>query len=218
LIDAGAIGDLVGVQALVYSFRERGYWQGARSVSADDWRTSKAKAGAGFFFMNLCHVIDYLYYLTGMRATRVYCEHGTLGSPTEVDDSVSLTCRFENGAIGSIAGCSIRRGANQAEDALWGSHGTLTIDDEAIRVHSTRVVDGRRPGKTHTIAKLPMAGWIERWLSEFAVATREGREPAITGRDGWDNLAFITTALRSMEERRSLDIPQYSDGGPFEVL
>ena len=209
LIDAGAIGELAGLQALVYSFRERGYWQGARSVSADDWRTSKAKAGAGFFFMNLCHVIDYLYFLTGMRATRVYCEHGTLGSPTEVDDSVSLSCRFENGAIGSISGSSIRRGANQAEDRLWGSHGTLTIDDEAIRVHSTRIVEGRRPGKTHAITKLPMAGWIERWLSDFAVATREGREPEITGRDGWDNLAFIATALRSMEERRSLDIPVY---------
>src|SRR5262249_20373332 len=145
----------------------------------------------------------------GLKATRVYCEHGTLGSPTEVDDSVSLSCRFDNDAIGSIAGCSIRRGPNQAEDRLWGSHGTLTIDDEAMRVHSTRAVDGRRPGRTHTSARPPMAGWIERWLNEFAVATREGRDPAITGRDGWENLAFITTALRSMEERRSLDIPQY---------
>jgi 2-desacetyl-2-hydroxyethyl bacteriochlorophyllide A dehydrogenase len=212
-IDAGALGDITGVQALVYSFRESGYWHGARSASADDWRTSKEKSGAGFFFMNLCHVIDYLYFMTGMRATRVYCEHGTLGSPTEVDDSVSLTCRFENGGIGSIAGSSIRRGGNQAEERLWGSHGTLTIDDEAIRVHSTRVIDGMRPGKTHTISKLPMAGWIGEWLDEFTTATREGREPAITGRDGWENLAFITTALRSMDERQALDIPRYPGTG-----
>jgi 2-desacetyl-2-hydroxyethyl bacteriochlorophyllide A dehydrogenase len=209
LIDDGALGDITGVQSLVYSFRERGYWLGARSASADDWRTSKAKAGAGFFFMNLCHVIDYLYFMTGLRASRVYCEHGTLGSPTEVDDSVSITCRFGNGSIGSIAGSCIRRGSNQAEDRIWGSHGTLTIDDEAIRVHSTREIDGRRPGKTHKISIAPKAGWIEEWLNEFADAVREGRSPAITGRDGWENLAFITTALRSMEERRSLDVPGY---------
>ena len=209
LIDDGALGDITGIQSLVYSFRERGYWHGARSASADDWRTSKQKAGAGFFFMNLCHVIDYLYYMTGLRASRVYCEHGTLGSPTEVDDSVSISCRFDNGSIGSIAGSCIRRGSNQADDRVWGSHGTLTIDDQAIRVHSTRVVDGRRPGKTHKISIAPKAGWIEEWLNEFAGAVREGRPPAITGRDGWENLAFITTALRSMEERRSLDVPGY---------
>ena len=209
LISEGAVGDITGIQSLVYSYRERGYWHGARSASADDWRTSKEKAGAGFFFMNLCHVIDYLYDMTGLRASRVYCEHGTLGSPTEVDDSVSITCRFDNGSIGSIAGSCIRRGSNQAEDRIWGSHGTLTIDDEAIRVHSTREVDGRRPGKTHKISIAPKAGWIEEWLNEFAGAVRDGRPPAITGRDGWENLAFITTALRSMEERRSLDVPGY---------
>ena len=209
LIDEGALGDITGVQALAFSYRERGYWHGARSASADDWRTSKAKAGAGFFFMNLCHVIDYIYYMTGLRASRVFCEHGTLGSPTEVDDSVSITCRFDNGSIGSISGSCIRRGSNQAEERIWGSHGSLTIDDEAIRVHSTRAVGGTRPGKTHKISISPKAGWIEEWLNECAAAVREGREPAITGRDGWDNLAFITTALRSMEEQRSLEVPGY---------
>jgi 2-desacetyl-2-hydroxyethyl bacteriochlorophyllide A dehydrogenase len=209
LIDDGAVGDITGVQALQYSFREPGYWQGARSTTADDWRTSKDKAGAGFFFMNLCHVIDYVCHMTSLRASRVYCEHGTLGSPTQVDDSVSITCRFDNGSIGNISGSCIRRAGNQAEERVWGSHGTLTIDDTAIRIHSTRAIEGRRPGKTHRIAISPKAGWIEEWLNEFVTAVREGREPAITGRDGWENLAFITTALRSMEERRALDVPSF---------
>jgi predicted dehydrogenase/threonine dehydrogenase-like Zn-dependent dehydrogenase len=209
LIDQGAVGEITGVQAAAYSYRERGYWHGARSASADDWRTSKEKAGAGFFFMNLCHVIDYIYFITGLRASRVYCEHGTLGSPTEVDDSVSISCRFDNGAIGTISGGCIRRGANQAEERIWGSQGTVTIDDEAIRVHSARAIDGSRPGKTHTIAISPKAGWIEEWLNDVTIAIREGRRPAITGREGWENLAFITTALRSMEEGRSLGVPRY---------
>ena len=66
-----------------------------------------------------------------------------------------------------------------------------------------------RPGKTHKISTPPKTGWIGEWLNECAVAVREGREPAITGRDGWENLAFITTVLRSMEEQRSLEVPGY---------
>ncbi len=211
LIDAGALGEIAGIHACAYSFRERGYWLGARSVSADDWRTSKDKAGAGFLFMNLCHVIDYVCFMTGLRAARVYCEHATLGSPTEVDDSVSITCRFDNGSIGTISGSSVRRGSNQAEERIWGSHGTMTIDDEAIRLYTARAVGGRRPGKTHKIRISPKAGWIEEWLNGCAVAIREGREPAIGGRDGWENLAFIATALRSMEERRALPVPPYPE-------
>lgn len=209
LIDAGAVGTITGLDASAYSFRESGYWHGARSASADDWRTSREKAGAGFFFMNLCHVIDYLYYMTGLRATRVYCEHGTLGSPTEVDDSVSLTYRLHNGGIGTISGSCIRRGSNQAEERIWGSNGTLVIDDSGITVHSTRPIDGKRPGKTHKISNRSKSGWIAQWLNDCASAIRDGREPSITGRDGWENLAFIATALRSMEERRSLDVPSY---------
>ena len=76
-------------------------------------------------------------------------------------------------------------------------------------MHSARAIDGLRPAKTHKISISPKAGWIEEWLNEFAVAVRTGQEPAITGRDGWENLAFITAALRSMEERRSLEVPLY---------
>jgi len=214
LVEQGAVGTVIGIQASAYSYREPGYWGGARSVSPDSWRTSKEKAGAGFLFMDLCHVIDYLYFVTGTRAARVYCEHGTLGSPTEVEDSVSISCRFTNDAIGTIAGSCVRRGDDQAEDRIWGSQGTLVMTDDKISVHSTRVVDGRAPGKTFTISHFPRISWTGAWVTEVAAAIRAGREPAITGRDGWDNLAFITSALRSMEERRSIVVPQFGDNRP----
>jgi len=108
LVEAGAVGEITGVQVAAYSYREHGYWFGARSQSVDDWRTDKTKAGAGFLFMNLCHVIDYIHFITGLKTERVYAEYGTLGSPTEVEDSVSITCRFGNGAIGSFSGSTIR--------------------------------------------------------------------------------------------------------------
>jgi predicted dehydrogenase/NADPH:quinone reductase-like Zn-dependent oxidoreductase len=214
LVDEGALGTITGLQAIAHSYREPGYWRGARSASADDWRLSKMKAGAGYLFMNLCHVIDYLYFVTSLRADRVYCEHATLGANIEVEDTVSISCRLTNGAVGTIAGSCSRRGADQAEDRIWGSHGTISIAQEGLSVYSTRPVRGHAPGKTFTIDRYPTVSWTSAWLSDVAASIRAGREPAISGRDGWENLAFITSALRSMDEHRSVDVPRFGGTRP----
>lgn len=53
--------------------------------------------------MNVCHVIDYLYCVTGLKATQVYSEYSTLGSPADVEDIVSVSFRLSNGGLGSIS-------------------------------------------------------------------------------------------------------------------
>jgi UDP-N-acetyl-2-amino-2-deoxyglucuronate dehydrogenase len=212
LVDAGALGEIAGVQVASYSFRERGYWMGARSGSPDDWRGSKEKAGAGFLFMNLCHVIDYVYYLSGLKASRVYAEYATRASPVDVEDTVSLCCRFDNGAIGSFSGSSVQRGPSVGEERVWGSRGTLVMRGEGLSFWSTRPIDGKRPGTLHRRSRFSPVRWTAEWVEDFARAVREGREPTISGRAGWENLAFITAALRSMEEQRPVSVPEYPRG------
>lgn len=209
LVAQGALGDITGIELSTHSYREFGYWYGARSNSPDDWRTSREKAGAGFLFMNLCHVIDYVYFITGLKAARTYAEYATLGSPTEVEDSVSISCRMDNGAIGTICGTTIRRGGNVAEDRIWGTHGSLRLDGDDLHVYSSRVIDGRKPGRWHRLSKFPTVNWTGEWVRGFAQAVRAGAQPPITPQDGWDNLAFITTVLRAMDEQRALPVPRY---------
>jgi predicted dehydrogenase len=212
MVAAGALGDITGVQVTTHSYREYGYWLGARSHSVDDWRTDKTKAGAGFLFMNLCHVIDYIHFITGLKTDRLYAEYGTMGSPTEVEDTVSISCRFRNGAIGSFAGTTTKRGGNEAEDRIWGTHGSLSIAGDTISVYSTREIDGRRPGKMHRVKCATPVNWTKEWVTGFAQAVRTGSTPPVTLREGWDNLAFIETALRSMVDGRALSVPQFGAG------
>jgi len=147
-----------------------------------------------------------------LKTDRLYAEYGTMGSPTEVEDTVSISCRFRNGAIGSFAGTTTKRGGNEAEDRIWGTHGSLSIAGDTISVYSTREIDGRRPGKMHRVKCATPVNWTKEWVTGFAQAVRTGSTPPVTLREGWDNLAFIETALRSMVDGRALSVPQFGAG------
>jgi predicted dehydrogenase len=211
LIAQGALGDITGVQIIAHAFRERGYWIGGRSHSPDDWRASREKSGAGVLFMNVCHVFDYVYCLTGLKATRVYGEYATLASPAEVEDIASATCRFNNGSIGSISASTIMRGTDQIEERIWGTHGTLILHPEGLSFYSTRPIDGKRPGKVYTLSKFSDVSCTAEWVHRFALAVRQESEPEISGKEGWENLAFILTIGRSLEIGKSLAVPQFTD-------
>jgi predicted dehydrogenase len=211
LIAQGALGDITGVQIIAHAFRERGYWIGGRSHSPDDWRASREKSGAGVLFMNVCHVFDYVYCLTGLKATRVYGEYATLASPAEVEDIAGVTCRFSNGSIGTISASTIMRGPDQIEERIWGTHGTLILRPEGLSFYSTRPIDGKRPGKVHTISKFSHPSCTAEWVNRFVRAVREGREPEISAKEGWENLAFIATIGQSLQKGESLAVPRFTD-------
>jgi predicted dehydrogenase len=209
LVEAGVLGDVTGVQIVSHQFKDPGYWMGARSTSPDDWRTSREKCGGGFLIMNVCHTIDYLYYVTGLRGTRVYSEYATLTSPGDVEDIISITCRWGDRAIGSISASSIMRGSDAAEERIWGTKGTLILSGDSLSFYSTRPIDGKRPGKLHHYDKFEGVSWTAEWVKRFMAAVREGREPEISFKAGWENLAFIETAYRSLEAGAPLLVPEY---------
>jgi predicted dehydrogenase len=209
LIDAGALGTITGVQIISHQFKDPGYWTGARSNSPDDWRASREKCGGGYLIMNVCHIIDYIYFLTGLKAERVYSEYATLGSPAEVEDIISVSMRLDNGAVGSISASSIMRGADQSEERIWGTNGSLILNGDGISFYSTRPIDGRRPGKMHTISKFADVSWTAEWVKQFAESVRAGREPEVSFREGWENLALIRGAYESLESQKPVQIVKY---------
>ncbi len=212
LVQEGALGDIVGIQIVNHQFKDAGYWGGARSNSPDDWRGSREKCGGGYLIMNVCHVIDYIYYLTGLRADRIYSEYATLGSSVEVEDILSASFRMENGAIGSIAASSIMRGTMQSEERIWGTRGSLVVRPDGLSFYSTRPVDGRRPGKLYDISGIADGNWTAEWVRRFAGAVRNGETPEISFREAWDNLAFIQRAYESMEAGRVQSVPPFDAG------
>ena len=210
LVQDGALGDIVGIQMISHQFKDRGYWMGARSNSPDDWRASREKCGGGFLIMTVCHVIDYVYFITGLKASRIYSEYGTLGSPAEVEDIISVSFKMENGAIGSLSASSIMRGFSQAEERIWGTHGSMVLDNSGIQLWSTRPIDGKRPAQVNKYTKFDDVSWTAEWVKEFVAAVRRGDEPPVSHREGWENLAFITKAYDSMEKGVALQVPQFT--------
>jgi predicted dehydrogenase len=215
LVHAGALGDITGVQIIAHQFKDPGYWMGARSNSPDDWRASREKCGGGFLIMNVCHTIDYLYYITGLRGTRVYCEYETAGSPGDVEDILSLTCRWGDRAIGTISASSIMRGADAAEERIWGTKGTLILNAEGLSFYSTRPIDGKTPGRLHHCTKFADTSWTAEWVRRFADAVHERREPEISFREGWENLAFISAAYQSLDAGRPITVPLYTEEAAY---
>lgn len=211
LISDGAIGDITGIQVLAHQFKDPGYWMGARSNSPDDWRASREKCGGGFLIMNVCHTIDYLYYITGLRGTRVYSEYATLASPGDVEDIVSVSSRWGQRAVGTISASSIMRSGDIGEERIWGTKGTLVLHSRGLSLYSTRPVDGKKPGKLHHYTKFPNVSWTAEWVRRFAEAAQQGREPEISFRAGWENLAFIESAYRSLDVRTAVEIPEYTE-------
>lgn len=210
LIQDGALGDITGVQLIAHQFKDQGYWMGARSNSPDDWRASRQKCGGGFLIMTICHNVDYLYYMTGLKATRVYSEWATLGSPGDVEDIISVSSRWGDRAIGSLSASSIMRGGDMGEERIWGTKGTIIMSGGTLSCYSTRPVDGKKPGQLHTYTRFPTVNWTGEWIREFVTAVRSGQEPPIGGREGWENLAFILTSYQSMEAGTPLAVPVYS--------
>jgi predicted dehydrogenase len=81
----------VGVTILWTLLKPSEYFQAS-------WRKSK---GGGPILINLIHDIDNIRYICG-EIIRVYAEKSNVVRKFPVEDSVSVSLRFEDGAIGSI--------------------------------------------------------------------------------------------------------------------
>jgi predicted dehydrogenase len=209
LVEEGVLGDITGVQIIAHQYKDPGYWMGARSNSPGDWRSSREKAGGGLLIMNVCHTIDYLYFVTGLRATRVYSEYSTLASPGDAEDIISVSARWGERAVCTISASSIMRGDDTLEERVWGTKGTLILRPEGLAFYSCRPIAGKKPGRLHHLRAFEPSSWTAEWVREFVAAVQSGREPPVGPQAGWENLAFITSAYRSMQLNSPVDIPEF---------
>ena len=131
LIQAGAIGNIVGVQIQTLIDKPLSYWQsGYSGRSINPWRGLKAQAGGGVVLMNTSHLLDALFYMTGLTVTSVSAEIGTLVASVEVEDMATATLRFNNGAIGSlIAGAHIPGAHDEEYCSIYGTQGQIRLPD-----------------------------------------------------------------------------------------
>lgn len=217
LIRSGALGELFGVSLMVQRDRFSRLWQGeAAGQATSNWRMRRESSGGGMLITAVIHYLDWLRYVPGLEVTEVSAIHATLDSPGDVEDTISLWLRYENGAVGTMNASACARGTSRTGDLLefrlWGRDGHISLT-APYQFYSLRFVDGKRPGLWHALSGIRDRGPDVQFIQRFADLVLRGEQPEITGEDGLAVQAIVEAAYRSAESRRSVRIHR----GPWRL-
>lgn len=197
LIDEGALGEPAGALLNFFMDKPPSYWFGGFSARAhSDWRMSRELAGGGVLIVNLCHYVDLVRHLIGVEADVVTATTAAT-EEAEVEDVVSVSARYANGALGTFFGTAALRGSAPSEELrLWGPHGQIAIEPRPL-VYTLRALDGLVTGRWQTFGPKPRINQRAVYLSRLATAIDRGDSPDVTAQDGLAVQAFIEAAYRS---------------------
>lgn len=200
LVESGVLGEVVGTRLASMVRKPASYWEGGYTGRVEtDWRTSREESGGGVLNTNVVHGIDAIRYVTGLETARVYAEYDTFATPVEVEDFVSVTLRYDNGAIGTIEASSFLESGPRSEtlrgDRVYGTEGELVLADP-IRILTTEATEFGPGEEWHELPVPPSRGGVALF-EEFAAAVLDGAAPPITGEDGRRALAVVEAAYDS---------------------
>lgn len=211
LVDKGLIGKIIGIRITQMGTKPPSYWMGGYTGRIkSDWRTSREKSGGGILIMNCVHEIDFLRYITGLEAKRVYSEYDTFLTPVEVEDFVNVIIRYTNGAIGIIEASSCIeeepkprsiRGAR-----IYGSEGEIIVSNP-LWIYTTKDTEMGEANKWHEIKLERKYNPAIRYVEEFAEAVLRGKTPPVTGEDGRKALEMIVAAYESGLKTSPITLP-----------
>jgi len=203
LVEAGGLGELGGAYVAFMADKNPAYRFGGFSGRAfSDWRASREQAGGGVLIMNLCHHVDLLRHLTGVEIEEVSAIMPVSNDPAhDVEESISVGLRFENGATGTIFGAANVKGCWEQQLRFWGREGTVMVYPEP-RFFTQRAVGGLRTSRWHTFGRLGASQERAVFLSRFATALTQGLAPDVGPEDGLADQAVVEAAYRSAFEGR----------------
>jgi predicted dehydrogenase len=200
VIRSGALGRLVAVVASATFYKPDAYFD------AGPWRK---QAGGGPILINLIHEIDNLRALVGeIVEVQAFASHVARGF--EVEDTVAINLRFENGALGTFmlsdAAATPRSweqtsGENKRYDhhadqdcyVIAGTRGSLQVP--TMRQYGyAGAASWWEPLLQRTQHTRPDVDPLLRQLEHFAAVVRREAEPRVTVRDATRTLE-VTLAV-----------------------
>lgn len=204
LVQSGVLGRVVAVMgsAVFYKPEAGGYFDGPNV-----WRR---KPGGGPILLNMIHEIGNLRAMVGeIAAVQAFSSNAIRGY--EVEDTVAINLRFDNGALGTFllsdtAACprsweqtSLENKAYAAypdEDAytIIGTFGSLSVPTMRLKTYET--VEDRSWFKPFSSQTIPLGREdpLALQIAHFAAVIRGETAPLVSCRDGLRNLR-ITDAI-----------------------
>lgn len=212
LVQAGALGDIIGVRLQTLIDKRLDYWQfGYAGRSTQPWRARKDLAGGGVVLMNTSHALDAVQHITGLDVVGVSAEVGTFVADVEVEDTAAVTLRFSNGAVGSLFAGAHIAGAERAERIeLYGTRGQIRLPDPygdgAPAVYLREPWGDLAAARWHTLLRAPTDVYTLA-VDAFARAARNDRPTTAGARNARQTLATVLAIYQSAAERRTIEVP-----------
>ncbi len=220
LIDEGAIGDLVLVEAQIKWHRTQEYYD------SGDWRGTWALDGGGALMNQGVHTVDLMRWLAGPVSTVYAVSRTAAHERIEVEDVVCATLTFENGAVGNLVASTAAYPGFPATLSLHGTLGSIVISGDELQAVATKVDTGYKGGtkaashamqvaqggtksaetnkadEAAVVAGIadPATIWGDAHkaqIVDFISALREGRQPSMDGLNGRNAVQVVLAVYES---------------------
>jgi predicted dehydrogenase len=187
-LDIGDLGE-------VYAFN--GVNQGELPTVHRGWFVDPELAGGGAIMDHTVHLVDIMRWYLGSEVEEVYAQSNRIfyADEVQVETGALEMLRFQNGVFATID-------ASWSRPPYWPTWGGLAF--EMVTDRGTVLVDGFSQNLTVYRHDLRRASWLywgsdanQAMIAEFVAAIRDGREPAVTGLDGYRALEVTLAAYQS---------------------
>ncbi len=181
------------------------------------WAFDRQRSGGGALVDMAVHSIEFCRSFVDADVEYVFAEGGTFkwGARTEAEDTVVLTLRFADGSIGQCEDSWSLAGAMDSRFEVFGTNGRILIDN--LHRQPIQVVTAQGAGGQWSYP-MPLPGMIAdghlAMLRDFVTCLRTGSPCGSEGHHGWEVLAVVDAALRSMKSGRREAVATQERGKP----
>jgi predicted dehydrogenase len=183
------------------------------------WAFDRRRSGGGALIDMAVHSIEFCRCFVDADVQYVFAEGGTFkwAEKTEAEDTVVLTLRFADGSIGQCEDSWSLAGAMDSRFEVFGTNGRILIDN--LHRQPVQVVTAQGTGGLWSYP-MPLPGMIAdghlAMLRHFITCLRTGAPCASEGERGWEVLAVVDAALRSMSSGRRETVVAREREKPFK--
>ena len=218
-VDEGKLGRLTLGEASVKWYRSPEYFRSA------GWRGTWALDGGGVLMNQAIHYADLLLWAMGpVQSVSAYA--GTLLHSIEVEDTLVASLRFESGALGVIEATTTAFPRLTDRLEIAGTQGSVQVEGRRLRFKYFADEDGADVGQfglksdrgweaAQAVELGGEGGHIAKGghvakgghaaqIADLVAAVREGRPPAVDGREGRRSLALVTAIYEAARTGREV--------------
>jgi predicted dehydrogenase len=211
-IDAGKMGDIIGVHGSLPWFRPDSYYEGPHG----EWKGTWKLDGGGSLINQGIHTIDLMQWFAGpVEEVSAYC--GVFTHDIEAEDQTAAILKFDNGALGTLVTTTCANPGAAQRIHMYGSKGSLvkrgpaierydmgTKREQATMLERFAVKEKADAGSSDPMA-IAAAGHL-RIIQDMADAIRKGRDPFVTLEGATHSVEIICAIYKSAKTGKSIKV------------